>query len=536
MDQTSFWPSEYPPAFSSGPGTRTVNVGDHKLSLPTQTQSQHPIERFNSGENPLPMGLVPNPVHGFPPMLPAAMPGLTFSHGDPDAQSWHSSIREDDSNSLSADSSSSGTSSVWNQRGSLSLSDYQSSSIPMAFRETPSSPQQTTYQFKQSEVIDPNLTLNYHDSDLCGYKEPPIKFEFPAQCYLGIEDGEYEQDPYTPESPICSQYHHYEHDHAPIIQTPLPTFNTNWVRKVPVTRSQAHGEGRSQQVSTRNSGNGSSKASKSPKSLSPTSNKKIFKRRGSSSGDESPTRNTSRPKTYKKKIPYFTCDEEVCNKENLRFRNRSELKKHIETQHTKPYICIFGFTKCSQRFGARNEWKRHIATQHLMLYKYVCDHPRCRDKPKAKILFNRGDLFMKHLERMHSPPGIYDRKPDDLDLISWKNEMKDAKARCEELRTPPQKMVCGFCDEVFEKGDDTWKELIDHVGLHYQQGDPEVQNGWKDDPNVLAWMRENGLFSDEDGMDLDSETPDSRKSRKHSYASSSESSSARQIKQEQMDA
>ncbi|KAF3922917.1 hypothetical protein ABW20_dc0100755 [Dactylellina cionopaga] len=400
---------------------------------------------------------------------------------------------------------------------------------------TPSvSAHDTDYHFKSSEVIDPNLTLNYQDP-VYTYEEPPIKFEFPWS--LNVDDGEYEHELCSPESPTGTHYPHY-HGNNFIVPKPLLNYNGKWgLKTVPVTRSQAQNENRSQAAS-KSSNNNTSGSSRSPKSpLSPISKKVISRRRGSSSSsEESPAKPNNRPKTYKKKIPYHFCEDEICKSKNVVFKNRSELKKHIETKHTKPYVCIFGFANCHQRFGARNEWKRHIATQHLVLYKYICDHSECVEKNKAKTIFNRGDLFIKHQERMHSPPDIYNRSPDDLRLIAWRKEMKDAKNRCETLRPPPQRMTCGFCSVVFEQGDKTWMELIDHVGLHYQSNKDAAEHDYKDDIDLMAWMKQNNLIkAEDDSMDVDSETPNSRKSRKHSYASSSESSNGRQIKQEQMD-
>ncbi|EPS37234.1 hypothetical protein H072_9033 [Dactylellina haptotyla CBS 200.50] len=539
METPTYWTQGYPNSlsqYSNNPRSRTVDIGEHKLALPVQTTAQHPLERFNDGENALPMGLVPNPVHGYQGLNISSMPGLNFSPVEQDAGSWHSSLRDDDQRSSSADSSASST-----QRGSISwhntaISGYRSNSIAMAFQEQP----EATYYYKPStEVIDPNLTLNNQEPDMYGYKEPTIKFEFP--CFLPLEDAEYEHEPCSPQSSSGTSYSHYEHDHSVGLHVPLPNFNNNWgARKVPVTRSQSHNDNQSQsQTSSRGSGSGarSNKSARTP--LSPTSTKKIMKRRGSSSSsEESHPKPNNRPKTYKKKIPYYACEEEACKARRAIFKNKSELKKHTETQHTKPYICICGFANCTHRFGARNEWKRHIATQHLMLFKYVCDHQDCVEKNKAKTVFNRADLFMKHQERMHSPFDIYERSPDDLEVIAWRKEMKDTRKRCETLRTPPQRMTCGFCSAVFQHGDRTWNELTDHVGLHYQANDESVQNGYKDDLDLMAWMKENNLIkSEEDAMDVESETPSSRKSRKHSYASSSstDSSSARQIKQEHME-
>ncbi|KAK6499097.1 hypothetical protein TWF481_011667 [Arthrobotrys musiformis] len=526
---SAFWLPGYSSTnFNHHSRTRTVDIGEHKLPLPLQPSLQYPIDRFNTEENPLPMGLIPDPVNSYAGLSATAMPGLAFSPLDGDSgSSWHSSNRDDDQRSSSTDSSGSGRAftATWSQ-GSPVMSNYRSNSIGMGFPDTALSPCESAYLYKSSEVIDPNLTINLQNQDMY---EPVVKFEF--QFPNTSPDAEFEQDSFA---------------HDQFYQPLLPNFHDDWANRVPVTRSQSQNGGQAHpQNSSRGSNNSASRSSRilSRTPLSPISKRKAERRRSSSSSDEQPARSTNRPKTYKRKIPFHPCPEEPCKTDNLRFKNRSELKnrKHIETQHTKPYRCIFGFMGCHQRFGARNEWKRHIATQHLFLYRYVCDHQDCAEKNKAKAAFNRGDLFMKHLERMHAISNIHERKPTDPEFIAWKNEMRETKRRCEELREPPQRMTCGFCSETFEHGDKTWTELIDHVCLHYQNNDENMRrsNGYRDDPDLIAWLKENKLFNcknGDDSMDVDSESSSSRSNRKHSYASSSESSSARQIKQEQADA
>ncbi|EWC44877.1 hypothetical protein DRE_00936 [Drechslerella stenobrocha 248] len=534
-----YWTQDYAglASFGDNAKVRTVDIGDQKLSLPMQALSQHPIERFSAGEAALPLGLVPNLVHGYLGLNQSALSGFENSPMDQDDISWHSSGLDDDQHSLCTDSSSSSgpgcrASTGWNQEDPL-LTEYQSNAIAVAFQDTEATP-----YFKGAQAIDPGLTLNYRESEIYGYKEAPIKFEFPL---LHIEDGEFEHESCSPEAPSGTHYSAYDHGQSLFMPTDLRGFDvSNWARKIPETRSQAYHETRSRsQFNSKSSSNGSSKSSKSPRSpLSPTSRKKILRGRGSSSGSESPTRQSTRPKTYRKKVPFYVCERDDCK--NIRFKNKSELKKHVETRHTKPYICICGFANCQQRFGARNEWKRHIATQHLVLYEYICDHPDCNEKSKSKPgLFNRADLFMKHQERMHSPSDISDRKPNDPAVAAWKDEMRKAKDRCEQLRSPPQRMTCGFCSEVFEKGDKTWMELIDHVGLHYQTNDEAVRDGYRDDQDLIYWMKEHGLLGhdgdDQDDMDLDGDCQSNRRSRKHSSTLSTDSSCTRQIKQEHMD-
>jgi len=217
MEHQGYWPQEYLSGlsqFNNASKTRTVDIGEHKLALPNQESSQHPIERFNYGEHPLPVGLLPNPVHEYHTMTRAALPGLTFSSSDPDAGSWHSSAREDDRNSLSTESTTTsayGQSAPWNQPSQLAgMTDYQPNSLPIDYQESPTSPSDSSvYHYRTSQVIDPSLTLNQQGLDYLGYKETPVKFEFNPPCFLTLDDGEYEREPYSPESPHGVSYHHH---------------------------------------------------------------------------------------------------------------------------------------------------------------------------------------------------------------------------------------------------------------------------------------------------------------------------------------
>ncbi|KAF3097623.1 hypothetical protein TWF102_005803 [Orbilia oligospora] len=313
---STFWPQGYPPNFNAHSRTRIVDIGEHKLPLPLQPSLQYPIDRFNTGENPLPMGLIPDPVNtAYAGLNATAMPGLTFSPLDGDAgSSWHSSIRDDDQRSSSTDSSASGRGfPTWGQ-GSPVMSSYRSNSIGMPFPDAAVSPcESTSYPYKSSEVIDPNLTLNFQSADIY---EPTIKFEFPFTNT--IQDADFDQDSFSPDT----QYY---------TQPVLPNFHdgNTWAHRVPVTRSQSQNDGRTHsQSSSRGSNNGSSRSSKilSRTPVSPISKRRAERRRSSSSSDDQPARSSNRPKTYKKKIPFHYCQEEGCKVDNVRFKNRSELK------------------------------------------------------------------------------------------------------------------------------------------------------------------------------------------------------------------
>ncbi|KAI4718282.1 hypothetical protein E4T48_05501 [Aureobasidium sp. EXF-10727] len=69
------------------------------------------------------------------------------------------------------------------------------------------------------------------------------------------------------------------------------------------------------------------------------------------------------------------------------------------------YPCPFLPYGCPASFSSKNEWKRHLNTQHLSLSTYRCDlcipKPSSSSTPPQTNDFNRKDLFIQHLRRMH---------------------------------------------------------------------------------------------------------------------------------------
>lgn len=160
----------------------------------------------------------------------------------------------------------------------------------------------------------------------------------------------------------------------------------------------------------------------------------------------------------------------------------SSHRKHIQTQHTRPFLCTFYFANCNQTFGSKNEWKRHVFSQHLQLHYWRCDNAGCAER---KAFFNRKDLFGQHLKRMHGP-NISPLK-DPQEMKDWlAQEIPLIQERCrKERRSPPQWSKCGYCLTEF-KGEGSWDLRMEHVGKHYEK------NNYKDiDPTT--WVMDEGL-------------------------------------------
>lgn len=158
--------------------------------------------------------------------------------------------------------------------------------------------------------------------------------------------------------------------------------------------------------------------------------------------------------------------------------------KHMQTQHTRPFLCTFYFAECMQTFGSKNEWKRHVFSQHLQLHYWRCDYADCVDR---KAFFNRKDLFGQHLKRMHGPkPNLPKNSPE---MKIWLAQtIPQIQERCKrERRSAPEWSKCGYCETEFS-GTGSWDARMEHVGKHYEK------NNYKDiDP--LKWVMDEGLIS-----------------------------------------
>ncbi|KAK5117640.1 hypothetical protein LTR62_005063 [Meristemomyces frigidus] len=191
-------------------------------------------------------------------------------------------------------------------------------------------------------------------------------------------------------------------------------------------------------------------------------------------------------------------------------------KKDLPTDITvtRGFPCPFTPYGCTHIFGSKNEWKRHVTTQHLNLGYWRCD--LC---PAGKLNdFNRKDLFVQHVRRMHSTivrekkststttkPLRGARKSSTASikheslLSSASRSEAEAEARIErrcykKLRDAPGESGCIFCDEVFT----CWEKRMEHVGRHMEsacEGDGCVTDpgSWRVDGVTEEWMVGQGL-------------------------------------------
>ena len=183
------------------------------------------------------------------------------------------------------------------------------------------------------------------------------------------------------------------------------------------------------------------------------------------------------------------------------FKDAASLQRHINTTHTRAFICVFGFAGCNSTFASKNEWKRHVSSQHLNLNSWVCELGQCgkvqnQSKKDGGGLvkgseFNRKDLFTQHLRRMHAPFAV---KRQNKKNQEWEDRLKDLQSSCLRVkRQPPMKLACPLqdCDGFFE-GQSCWDDRMEHVGKHLEKaaastGANSFSVEQEDDGLLVSW-------------------------------------------------
>lgn len=171
----------------------------------------------------------------------------------------------------------------------------------------------------------------------------------------------------------------------------------------------------------------------------------------------------------------------------------------------RAFPCPFTPYGCTSTFGSKNEWKRHVHTQHMRLGFWRCDQcPHGERKPND---FNRKDLFIQHVRRMH-PVTVADKK-----AVARSKSARARGNRCDaeeevlaeiarrcyrRLRSAPERSGCLFCDQVFS-GPGTWDERMEHIGRHMEAGknskaDTADPTTWQCDEATEEWLLQEQLI------------------------------------------
>ncbi|KAK4496932.1 hypothetical protein PRZ48_011381 [Zasmidium cellare] len=163
----------------------------------------------------------------------------------------------------------------------------------------------------------------------------------------------------------------------------------------------------------------------------------------------------------------------------------------------RSFPCPLSIYGCTSTFGSKNEWKRHVNTQHMRMGFWRCD--MCKNGDRKPNDFNRKDLFIQHVRRMHplsatSPatanlpaPSKSSKDGEDMQLL------QTAATRCyKALRHPPEESCCLFCDRTFS-GEGTWDDRMEHVGRHLElmrraNDQPPEPKDWRADLPMEKWL------------------------------------------------
>jgi hypothetical protein len=187
-------------------------------------------------------------------------------------------------------------------------------------------------------------------------------------------------------------------------------------------------------------------------------------------------------------------------------------RKERANKEKTAYPCPFLAYGCPASFSSKNEWKRHLNTQHLSLSTYRCDlcipKSSSSSSPQQTNDFNRKDLFIQHLRRMHCKTSS-----ESTSIIS---SIKTARYNCimvpdtpESLaeqadrcyippHSPPTSTQCIFCCSTFT-GPQAWILRTEHISRHLErlrrdgQDVPKVDK-WRRDVEVEGWCLEVGIL------------------------------------------
>ncbi len=220
-------------------------------------------------------------------------------------------------------------------------------------------------------------------------------------------------------------------------------------------------------------------------------------------------------KGAKKSFPCSECRNSI-------FKDENSLQKHIKTQHTRPFICIFHFAGCKSTFASKNEWKRHCASQHLLLNYWLCEQDQCAKVSNSHIsskataswqgecgaqyrgsgaipalpngaIFNRKDLYTQHLRRMHVPPSVKKQVKQKKPVPEWEDNIRSYQEQARRTRCHlPTHMDCPApgCKAEFE-GPNAWDERMEHVAKHLDKAGLGVESrisfGGNQDATLIQW-------------------------------------------------
>lgn len=142
-----------------------------------------------------------------------------------------------------------------------------------------------------------------------------------------------------------------------------------------------------------------------------------------------------------------------------------DLRKHMK-RHT-PYGCTFA--NCNMRFNFRKEWRKHENARHFPSEMWRCDIDRHADGTRCGHLSQDNQMFMNHLEAIHS----------------IKAGTEESKTKCREMQLEREgyhNFWCGFCNNLITQPDGSQTAArstrFKHIGDHFE----------RDNLNIDEWV------------------------------------------------
>ncbi|EME49487.1 hypothetical protein DOTSEDRAFT_68299 [Dothistroma septosporum NZE10] len=178
-------------------------------------------------------------------------------------------------------------------------------------------------------------------------------------------------------------------------------------------------------------------------------------------------------------------------------------QRGITTASPRAFPCPLAVYGCLSSFGSKNEWKRHVSTQHMRLGFWRCDQCTEANSERKPNDFNRKDLFIQHVRRMHTAD-ISRASTSKRSLAKSRKDNEDdhimdltAKRCYHHLRSSPEQSGCLFCERRFH-GSGSWNERMEHIGRHMEserksKSPPTNPWEWNRDDMAHEWMLEEGI-------------------------------------------
>jgi hypothetical protein len=179
-------------------------------------------------------------------------------------------------------------------------------------------------------------------------------------------------------------------------------------------------------------------------------------------------------------------------------------KEPLPTHETpRAFLCPLAPYGCTATFNAKNEWKRHALTQHFRLGFWRCD--QCTETSNGPNDFNRKDLFVQHVRRMHPANPLMPTVNSNSNSNSKRKSRSHGRVaaveaalnktaeRCyQRTREAPETCCCVFCEETFD-GDAALESRTEHVGKHMEGRrkdgvEPVAVAEWREDQELEEWL------------------------------------------------